>query len=55
MERKLRQDVSDLYTNGVFDLGQFFQRLEIQAGIHKISHLKVAPWENIFDQVSIDN
>jgi len=45
----------DLYTNGTIDLGQFFQRLEKQAGIHKVSQLKVAPWENIFEHVSIDN
>jgi len=50
-----RYDVSDLYTNGVIDLDQFFQRLEMQAGIHKISQLKVAPWENIFEHTSIDN
>jgi len=27
----------------------------MQAGIHKISQLKVAPWENIFEHTSIDN
>jgi len=48
-------DVSDLYTNGTIDLGQFFQRLKKQAGIHKVSQLKVAPWENIFEHDSIDN
>jgi len=26
-----RYNVSDLYTNGILDLGQFFQRLEMQA------------------------
>jgi len=30
-----RYDVSDLYTNGILDLGQFFKRLEMQAGIKK--------------------
>jgi len=56
-DRKItaRYDVSDLYTNGIIDLGQFFQRLEMQAGINKISQLKMAPWENIFEHVSIDN
>jgi len=50
-----RYDVSDLYTNGILDLGHFFQRLEMQAGINEISQLKVAPSENIFEHVSIDN
>jgi len=50
-----KYNVSDLFTNGILDLGQFFQRLEMQAGIYKISQLKVAPWENIFEQVSIDD
>jgi len=50
-----RYDVSDLYTNGILDLGNFFQRLEMQAGINEISQLKVASWENIFEHVSIDN
>jgi len=36
-----RYDVSDLYTKGTTDLGQFFQRIEKQAGIHKVSQLKV--------------
>ena len=49
-----RIDVSDLYSNGILDLGQFFQRLERQAGIFKISQLKVAPSEKIFESVSID-
>jgi len=43
-----RYDVSDLYTNGILDLGQFFQRLEMQDGINR-------KWENIFEHVSIDN
>jgi len=50
-----RYDVSDLYTNRILDLGQFFQRLEMQAGINKIRQLKMAPRENIFEPVSIDN
>jgi len=50
-----RYDVIDLYTNGILDLGQFFLRLEMQAGINKIGQLKMAPWENIFEHVSIDN
>jgi len=50
-----RYNVSDLFTNGILDLGQFFQGLEMQASIYKISQLKVAPWENIFEQVSIDD
>jgi len=50
-----RYNVSDLFTNGILDLGQFFQRLEMQAVIYKISQLKVAPWENIFEQVSKDD
>jgi len=49
-----RYDVGDLYTNGSLDLGQFFQRLELQAGKQKITQLKVAPWENIFENISID-
>jgi len=36
-----RYNVSDLFTNGIHDLGQFFQRLEMQASICKISQLKV--------------
>jgi len=50
-----RYNVSDLFTNGILNIGQFFQRLKMQAGIYKISQLKVAPWENIFEQVSIDD
>jgi len=38
-----RIDVDDLYTNGIFNLGQFFHRLEMQAVILKISQLKLAP------------
>jgi len=49
-----RYDVGDLYTNGSLDLGQFFQGLELQAGKHKITQLKVARWENIFENISID-
>jgi len=49
-----RYDVGDLYTNGSCNLGQFFQRLELQAGKQKIAQLKVAPWENIFENISID-
>jgi len=41
-----------MYTNGIFDLGQFFQRLEKEAGILNISKLKVAPSEKIFDTIS---
>jgi len=37
-----RYDVSDLYTNGTLDLSQFFQRLEMQAGIIKISLGKIS-------------
>jgi len=48
-----RNDDSDLYTNGILDLGQFFQRLEMQVGINKISQLKMEPC--IFEHVSIDN
>jgi len=43
-----------LYTNGNLDLDQFFQWLEKQAGIHKINQVKMAPWENIFDNISPD-
>jgi len=50
-----RYDISDFYTNGTLDLGQFYKRLEKQAGINKICKLKVAPWGNIFEKVSIDN
>jgi len=50
-----RYDVSDTYTNGTLDLGEFFQGLEKQAGTNKIFKLKVAPWRNIFEQVLIDN
>ena len=49
-----RIEISDLYTNGILDLGQFFQRLEKEAGILKIKQLKVAPSEKIFESVSID-
>jgi len=47
--------IRDLYANGILDLGQLSQRPEMQGGIHKISQLKVAPWENIIEHVSIDN
>jgi len=50
-----RYDISDWYTNGTIDLGQFFQRLDKQAGINKICKLKVSPLGNIFEKVSIDN
>jgi len=43
-----------LYTNGTLGLGQFFQRLELQAGKQKINQLKVAPGDNIFENISID-
>jgi len=49
-----RYNVEDLYINGTLDLGQFFHRLEKQAGMHNINQLKMAPWENIFDNISID-
>jgi len=42
-----RYDLSELYT---LDLGQFFQRLEKQAGINKICKLKITPWGNIFEK-----
>jgi len=47
-----RIDVNDMYTNGILDIGQFFQRLEKEAGILNISKLKVAPSEKIFDTIS---
>ena len=50
-----RNEVSDLYTNGILDLGQFPQRLEKGAGKLKIEQLKVAPSEKIFESVSIDS
>jgi len=50
-----RHDVRDLYTNGILGESQFFYRLEMQASIHQINQLKVAPWENIFKQVLIAN
>jgi len=50
-----RYNVSDLFTNGILDLGQIFQRLKMQAGIYKISQLKVAPREKIFEKVSMDD
>ena len=50
----VRIEISDLYTNGILDLGQFFQRLEKEAGILKIKQLKVAPSKKIFESVSID-
>lgn len=49
-----RYDVGDLYTNGILDLDQFLQRLELQAGIYDISQIKMAPWKKIFEHVSID-
>jgi len=48
-------DVSDMYINGIFDLGQFFQRLENEAGILNISQLKVAPSKKIFDTISMES
>lgn len=36
-----RYDVSDLYTIGTLDLGQFSQRLDMQAGINQIRQLKM--------------
>lgn len=50
-----RFEIKDLYTNGILDLGQFFQRLETEAGILKIYKLKVAPCEKIFELVSMDS
>jgi len=47
-------DVSDMYINGIFELGQFFQRLENEAGILNISQLKVAPSKKIFDTISME-
>ena len=44
-----------VYTNEILDLGQFFQRLEKEAGISKINQLKVTPSEKIFESVSIDS
>ncbi len=49
---RVRIDGSDLYTNGVVGLGQFFQRLK-KEGILNISQLKVVPREKIFDTISI--
>jgi len=49
-----RIDVNDMYTNGLLDLGQFFQRLEKETVIFNISKLKVAPSEKIFDTISIE-
>jgi len=50
-----RIDVDDLYTNRILDLGQFFQRLDMQAGMLKISQLKLAPSEKIIESISIDS
>jgi len=49
-----RIDVSDLYTNVTLDLGQFFQRLPKEAGIHKISQLKLAPKKTL-EVISIES
>jgi len=43
-----------LCTNGTPDIGQFFQRLELQAGKQKSTQLKVASWDNIFQNISKD-
>jgi len=48
-----RIDVDGLYTNGILHLCQFLQRLELQ-GILKISQLKLAQSEKIFESISID-
>jgi len=50
-----RIDASDMYTNGILDLGQFFRRLEKEAGILNISQLRVAPSENIFDTILMES
>lgn len=44
--------VSDIYANGILDLGQFFQRFETQAGALKTSLFKISPSEKIFESVS---
>jgi len=46
------KSVDDLYTNGIFDLDQFFQGLERMAGIKKFCQLKMAPSEKIFEIIS---
>jgi len=48
------KSVDDLYTNGIFDLDQFFQGLERMAGIKKFCQLKMAPSEKIFEIISIN-
>lgn len=41
--------VNDLYINEKFDLGQFFQRLEKEAGRQGIKTLRMSPKEKIFE------
>jgi len=45
----------DLYTNGTLDLGQFFQRLQKEAGIHKISQLKLLPSKKALEVISFES
>jgi len=37
--REYSDNVSNLFTNGILDIGQFFQRLEMQAVIYKINKI----------------
>jgi len=50
-----RFDVSGLYSNGTLDLGQFFQGLQKEAGILKISQLKLAPSKKTLQVISIES
>lgn len=45
-------EIYDLYANGILDLGQFFKRLDKEAGIDNIRKLKVAPSEKILENIS---
>lgn len=47
-----RYKIGDFYTNRNLDLHQFFQRIEKQVGIYKIYQIKMAPWENIFENIN---
>lgn len=47
--------VDDLYVNGIFDLNQFFHRLDKEAGVLKIGQLQMAPSEQIFEFVTLES
>lgn len=46
--------VNDFYSKGKFDLGQFFSRLNSEAGLQNIVNIKLSPSEQIFEFVSLN-